>query len=79
MENKIKIKYLGYITDLSGKQYEEININGEETIENLLPFLKKLRDDDYIIVVNGKGAKLNNKVKGGDTIVILPQTGGGNN
>ncbi|MGC8573358.1 MAG: molybdopterin converting factor, small subunit [Caldisphaera sp.] len=77
MENKIKIKYLGYLTDLSGKQYEEREVNGEETIEDLLPFLKKLRSDDYIIVVNGRGADLKSKVKGGDIIVLLPQTGGG--
>ncbi|MFP3143845.1 MAG: MoaD/ThiS family protein [Caldisphaera sp.] len=77
MDGKIKIKYLGYLTDLSGKQYEEREINGEETIENLLPFLKKLRRDDYIIIVNGKGADLKSKVKSGDTIVLLPETGGG--
>ncbi|MDP8003780.1 MAG: MoaD/ThiS family protein [Caldisphaera sp.] len=74
---RIKIKYLGYLTDLAGKQYDELEINGNKKVEDLIPFLKKLRSDDYILIINGKGAKADTEVKDGDNIVVLPQTGGG--
>ncbi|MEB2793390.1 MAG: MoaD/ThiS family protein [Caldisphaeraceae archaeon] len=76
---KVKIKYLGFLSELAGKRYEEKDIEGEETIEKMIPFLNKLKPEDYVLIINGKGASPKTKVSDGDYVVLLPQTGGGNN
>ncbi|MCE4608711.1 MAG: MoaD/ThiS family protein [Caldisphaeraceae archaeon] len=79
MQLKVKVKYLGFLSELAGKRYEEKNIEGEETtIERIIPFLNKLKLEDYVLIVNGKGATPKTKVNDGDYVVLLPQTGGGN-
>ncbi|MCE4623849.1 MAG: MoaD/ThiS family protein [Caldisphaeraceae archaeon] len=78
MQLKVKIKYLGFLSELAGKRYEEKKIEDKETtIEEIIPFLNKLKPEDYVLIINGKGASPETKVSDGDYVVLLPQTGGG--
>ncbi|AMD30595.1 MAG: MoaD/ThiS family protein [Acidilobus sp.] len=74
---KVKVKYLGYLADLAGTSEAEVEVNGEAKVSEVAPVIKKLRRDDYVLLVDGRGAQPDTPVKPGSIVVLLPETGGG--
>lgn len=74
---KVKVKYLGYISDLAGASEVEVEVQGQAKVIDVAPVLRKLRRSDYVLIVDGKGAEPDTPVLPGSVVVVLPETGGG--
>lgn len=74
---KVKVKYLGYISDLAGASEVEVEVQGQAKVIDVAPVLRKLRRSDYVLIVDGKGAEPDTPVSPGSVVVVLPETGGG--
>ncbi|MGC9106853.1 MAG: MoaD/ThiS family protein [Infirmifilum sp.] len=76
---KIKIFYYGFVTELVGKTFEELDVSEEKTytlksILNpiLLPHLGRI-----FFLVNDRPAELEHPIRVGDEVKVLPHIGGG--
>ncbi len=72
----IKVKYVGYLASIAGVREEEINAENAR-IKELLRLKGNVNWDEVIILVNGRPASLDTKVKSGDEVTVLPFTSGG--
>ena len=73
---KIKLRFMGYLADLYGSKETEVEVCGEQSINELVR-LPDIDLEDLVILVNGRGARPQARVKPGDTVVILPHISGG--
>ncbi|QOJ78511.1 MoaD/ThiS family protein [Infirmifilum lucidum] len=76
---KVKIYYFGFLSELSGKSYDEVELPERAGVkvkelvnERIKPFL-----DTIIILVNDVSVTPDKRVKPGDTVKLLPHIGGG--
>lgn len=74
---KVRVKYLGYLADLAGTSEAVVEVNGEARVEDVAPIVKRLRREDYVLLVDGRGADPSTVVRDGSVVVLLPETGGG--
>jgi len=72
----IKVKYVGYLASIAGVREEEINAE-DARIKELLRLKGNVNWDEVIILVNGRPASLDTRVKSGDEVTVLPFTSGG--
>ncbi|MCP2520803.1 MoaD/ThiS family protein [Candidatus Aminicenantes bacterium AC-335-K20] len=74
---KISVKVIGYLTKDTGFSEREIEIPGEITADELLSILNIKKNLPILVVRNGRGIKLKEKIGDGDRIVISPFFSGG--
>ena len=73
---RVKLRFMGYLADLYGSREDEVEVCGERSIAELVR-LPDVDLEDLVILVNGRGARPQARVKPGDTVVILPHISGG--
>ena len=77
MPGKVKIRYYGYLAgEFNGEVEVEIPDEGA-TVEEVVKLPSGLDIKDLVLLVNGKPAKPDTRVKPGDTIAVMPHIGGG--
>ena len=87
---KVKIKLLGSIGNLTGVKTVELPVNKGDTVSKLIEKMVKVYGEQLkrrifyrggglgvILVLNGKQCNLDDKVKDGDEISIMPPISGG--
>ncbi len=74
---KINVKIIGYLTYSTGFSEKEIELSKSVTAEELLSLLNIKRNLPILIVKNGRGIRLKDKIEEGDRIVISPFFSGG--
>ncbi len=86
---KIRIRYLLWLKEKLGKEYEYIELSDNSNIKDLIDylckkygFLRELFSEDtdtrgLIILVNGKPVKNDQRLGNNDEVVILPPVSGG--
>lgn len=73
---KVKVKYLGYLADLYGREVE-VEVDGAKTLREIVKVPEDLDPEELIYLVNGRPAKLDDKVKPGDVVSVMPHISGG--
>ena len=71
----VKIKYLGYYSDMLKKKEEEVSIDTRVKVKDLLA--PKVLEDKPIILINGTPSEAEDEVCQNDTITIIPPMDGG--
>ena len=74
---KITLKIIGYLINNTGFSEKELNIPQSITAEELLSMLKIKKNLPVLVIRNGRGIRLNEKIEDGDRIVISPFFSGG--
>ncbi|MFW6111583.1 MAG: MoaD/ThiS family protein [Candidatus Bipolaricaulota bacterium] len=72
----VSFKILGSASEAVGETELEIEVNEDKPIREILPG-EPLKDELYIVLVNGESADLDTPVSGDAKVVILPWTSGG--
>jgi molybdopterin converting factor small subunit len=73
---KVTVKYLGYLSDLYGRQVE-VEVDGPRTLRDIVKIPEGVDPDELIYLINGRPAKLDDKVKPGDVVAVMPHISGG--
>ena len=74
---KITLKIIGYLINNTGFSEKELEIPQSITAEELLSMLKIKKNLPILVVRNGRGVRLNEKIENGDRVVISPFFSGG--
>ncbi len=74
---KISLKIIGYLAYNTGFSEKEFEVSHPITAEELLTELNIKKKLPVLVVRNGKGIRLNEKIEDGDRIVISPFFSGG--
>ena len=86
---KINVRLFANFREVTGKKDVTVNVNGDtvmDVVSSLIaqyPGLRPLMLNEgaikpYVnVLVNGKGAKPSDKIKGGDELAIFPPVSGG--
>ncbi|MFQ6081814.1 MAG: MoaD/ThiS family protein [Candidatus Aminicenantia bacterium] len=74
---KIKLKIIGYLIYHAGFSEKELELSQSITVEELLSKINLNRQSPMLIIRNGKGIRLTDKIEDGDRIVITPFFSGG--
>ncbi len=87
---KVRIKLLGGISSLTGVKTVEIQVNKDDTVGKSIEKMVRIYGEQLkrrifykggglgvILLLNGKGCDLGDKVKDGDEIFIMPPISGG--
>jgi len=76
---KVKVYYFGFLTELSGKEFEEVELPSADKVrlrdivcDEVKPLLDRL-----VILVNDISVNPDYWLKPGDTVKLLPHIGGG--
>jgi len=74
-----KIKLIGWIADLAKFKEKEIKIEFPIKVKELLNIkeIDEIDEERIIVLINGKPATLETKVKNNDNVVVMPVIGGG--
>lgn len=77
----IKVSYFGLIAEITGKKTETIELEKEQTIEDLMHKLTELypeiKKNIHQIAINHKQCSTNTKIYASDEIALMPQFSGG--
>ncbi len=73
---KVTVKYLGYLSDIYGRQVE-VEVDGPRALRDIVKIPDGIDPEELIYLINGKPAKLDDKVKPGDVIAVMPHISGG--
>ncbi|MCE4624607.1 MAG: MoaD/ThiS family protein [Desulfurococcales archaeon] len=73
---KVKLKLLGYLAEVMGGREKEVEICGERRVADLIN-APDIDLEELVILINGRGARPEAKVKPEDTVTILPHISGG--
>lgn len=73
----VKIKVLGYLTEILGFIEREINLEKPTKLSNILKRYVNLDLENIIIIVNNRPAALDTIINENDKIVLMPIIGGG--
>jgi len=73
---KVRIVYMGYLSELAGGREVELEVCGEARVKDLVK-LPGLSLDDLVVLVNGRSARADSPVKPGDKITVMPHISGG--
>ncbi|MCP2605313.1 MoaD/ThiS family protein [Candidatus Aminicenantes bacterium AH-873-B07] len=74
---KVSIKVIGYLTYDTGFSEKEIEISKPITAEELLSILNIKKNLPILIIRNGRGIHLKERIEDGDRIIISPFFSGG--
>jgi sulfur carrier protein ThiS len=74
---KITLKIIGYLINNTGFSEKELEIPESITAEELLSILQIKKNLPVLVVRNGRGIRLNEKIENGDRVVISPFFSGG--
>lgn len=74
-----KIKLIGWVADLAKFKEKEMKISSPIKVKDLLNIriIDEIDEERIIVLINGKPATLETKVKNSDQIVVMPVIGGG--
>ncbi|MHA2170323.1 MAG: MoaD/ThiS family protein [Candidatus Kariarchaeaceae archaeon] len=72
----VTIRIVSYLKEITGYEERTIKIDNSIQIRELVSF-PNIPDNRLVVLVNEKGAKMDNFVKDDDRVVILPVVGGG--
>jgi len=74
-----KIKLIGWVADLAKFKEKEVKISSPIKVKDLLNIRKidEIDEERIIVLINGKPATLETRVKNSDQIVVMPVIGGG--
>lgn len=72
----VKFKILGPATEIIGTREFEVKQEKPTKIRSIIK-VDDLKEDRYIILVDGKSKNLDTQVSGEDRVVIMPKISGG--
>ena len=72
----VKVRYLGYLADMVGREVE-VEVDGPRRVRDVVRIPEELEPDELIYLVNGRPARLDDEVKPGDTVTVMPHISGG--
>lgn len=73
----VKLKLLGFISELIGIKEKEIKLNSPIKLKNIIKLPKNIDLNRLIILVNGKAASPDTLVYDEDEVLLMPIVGGG--
>ena len=77
MPGKVRIRYYGYLAgEIDGEVEVEIPDEGA-AIRDIVKLPSGVDINELVLLVNGKPAKPDTRVKPGDSIAVMPHIGGG--
>ncbi len=77
MPGKVRIRYYGYLAgEIDGEVEVEIPDEGA-AIRDIVNLPSGVDINELVLLVNGKPAKPDTRVKPGDSIAVMPNIGGG--
>jgi len=76
VKGRIRIKVMGYLINLLGFDETVMEVKVPVKIKEIISIPKEVYDRT-IILVNGKSVSLDDEVKDGDEIVVMPFVSGG--
>lgn len=76
----IEVKYYAWIRERIGEG-EKLEVEEEATVRKIFEVLREkhvdLREESFLIAVNGRTVDLNTRLREGDRVAVFPPAGGG--
>ena len=74
---KIRVRYFGYLADYAGGREVEVEAPEGARVADVVKLPPDVSIEDVVVLVNGRPAKPEDRLREGDVVSVMPHISGG--